>query len=176
MLYAEKFTLVSQVRVQIDSVRALDPVLAALLADRGVTEEYLTALESQLAVTDQSIDDRQDAIQTEQQAVVAMDLAFTAAYDQVSALRQVSRTVLAAKDGGMHTQIFLDDALPRRYRRRKSVTAQYAICAGLCARCTCRCARCCAAIRNSVGPSASNPQHRAPDGGSVHPALLSTTE
>ena len=91
MLYAEKFTLVSQVRVQIDSVRALDPVLVALLADRGVTEEYLTALESQLAVTNLSIDDRQDAIQTEQQAVVAMDLAFTAAYDQVSALRRAVR-------------------------------------------------------------------------------------
>jgi len=108
------FELVSQVRVQIDSVRALDPVLAALLAERGVTEEYLIALESQLEVTDQSIDARQDAIQTEQRAIDAMELGFAAAYDQVVALRQVSRTVLAADDDGTQTQIFLCDPLPRR--------------------------------------------------------------
>lgn len=108
------FELVSQVRVQIDSVRALDPVLAALLADRGVTEEYLIALESQLEVANLSIDTRQDAIQAEQQAINAMELAFVTAYDQVSALRQVSRTVLGADDDGMHTQIFLGDALSRR--------------------------------------------------------------
>ena len=107
------YRMVALVRRQIDSVRALDPVLAALLAERGVTTAYLTNLESQLEVTLLALETRQAKMKAAQDAGVAMERAKLIVQDALGTLRIVGRTVAAEGIEGDLTQLHLNDPLPR---------------------------------------------------------------
>ena len=109
----EYYRMVALVRRQIDSVRALDPVLAALLAERGVTTAYLTNLESQLEVTLLALETRQAKMKAAQDAGVAMERAKFIVQDALGTLRIVGRTVAAEGIEGDLTQLHLNDPLPR---------------------------------------------------------------
>ena len=109
----EYYRMVALARRQIDSVRALDPVLAALLAERGVTTAYLTNLESQLEVTLLALETRQAKMKAAQDAGVAMERAKFIVQDALGTLRIVGRTVAAEGIEGDLTQLHLNDPLPR---------------------------------------------------------------
>ena len=107
------YRMVALVRRQIDSVRALDPLLAALLAERGVTTAYLTSLESQLEATLMALETRQAKMKAAQDAGVAVERAKFIVQDALGTLRIVGRTVAAEGIEGDLTQLHLNDPLPR---------------------------------------------------------------
>ncbi|MBK8795610.1 MAG: hypothetical protein IPM07_03965 [Anaerolineales bacterium] len=107
------YRMVATVRRQLDSVRALEPAMATLLAERGVTPAYLTGLEAQLEVARLALDVRQGAMKAEQDAIDAMERGRVTVQDALGTLRLVARTVVAEGADGDLTQLHLNDPLPR---------------------------------------------------------------